>query len=42
VIAISLLDPIPEDVDTVVASLAEMIVTAANGVRWRRLPRSAS
>ncbi len=42
VIAIRLPDPIPEDVDTVAASLAEMIVTAANGVRWRRLPGSAS
>jgi hypothetical protein len=34
--------PIPEDVDTVAASPAEMIVTAANGVRWRRLPGSTS
>jgi hypothetical protein len=42
VIAISLLDPIPEDVDTVAVSPAEMIVTAANGVRWRRLPGSTS
>jgi hypothetical protein len=42
VIAISLLDPIPEDADTVAVSPAEMIVTAANGVRWRRLPGSAS
>ena len=41
-IAISLLDPIPEDVDTVAVSPAEMIVTAANGVRWRRLPGSTS
>jgi hypothetical protein len=36
------LDSIPEDVDTVADSLAEMIVTAANGVRWRRLPGSTS
>jgi hypothetical protein len=42
VIAISLLDPIPEDVNTVAASLAEMITTAANGVRWRRLPGGTS
>lgn len=42
VIAISLLDPIPEDVDTVAASPAEMIVTAANGVRWRRIPGTTS
>ena len=41
-ITISLLDPIPEDVDTVAVSPAEMIVTAANGVRWRRLPGSTS
>ena len=41
-IAISLLDPIPEDVDAVAVSPAEMIVTAANGVRWRRLPGSTS
>ena len=39
-IAISLLDPIPEDVDAVAVSPAEMIVTAASGVRWRRLPGS--
>jgi hypothetical protein len=42
VIAISLLDPIAEDVDTVAASPAEMIITAANGVRWRRLSSSTS
>src|ERR1700690_2208983 len=39
VIDISLQDPIVEDVDTVAA---EMIVTAANGVRWRRLPGRTS
>jgi hypothetical protein len=42
VIAISLLDPIAEDVDTVAVLPAEVIVTAANGVRWRRLPGSTS
>jgi hypothetical protein len=42
VIAISLPDPIAEDVDTVAVSPAEMIVTAAKGVRWRRLPGSTS
>ncbi len=41
-IAISLLDPIPEDVDALAVSPAEMIVTAASGVRWRRLPGSTS
>ena len=41
-LAISLLNPIPEDVDTVAVLPAEMIVTAANGVRWRRLPGSTS
>ena len=41
-IAISPLHPIPEDVDTMTASPAEVIVTAANGVRWRRLPGSTS
>jgi hypothetical protein len=42
VIEVSLLDPILEDVDTVAVSPAEMIVTAANGVRWRRLPGRTS
>jgi hypothetical protein len=37
-----LLEPILEDVDTVAASPAEMIVTAADCVRWRRLPGSSS
>jgi hypothetical protein len=40
VIAIGRLHSIPEDVDTMAASPAEVIVTAANGVRWRRLPGS--
>lgn len=42
VITICLLDLIPEDVDTMAVSPAEMIVTAADGVRWRRLPGSTS
>lgn len=41
-IAISLPDPIVKDLDTVAAFPAEMIVTAPNGVRWRRLPGSTS
>lgn len=42
VITVSLLDPTPEDMDTVAVSPAEVIVTAENGVRWRRLPGSTS
>ena len=42
VIAIKLLNKIKEEVDTVAVSKAEMIVTAANGVRWRRLKGSTS
>lgn len=41
-ITVSLLDPTPEDMDTVAVSPAEVIVTAENGVRWRRLPGSTS